>query len=179
MKKLTGILFTWVLMLNSCISFSGGMIKHDVSVIGKGNAVSIDGNYECKGYDGLGEMTTSFTLRNFSRNGYHKFTVKSIPLDNKEAYELQFKFLKGDTLAFSAKHQVRLKNGFFMVDNYKSGCSGIPYLYGSCEKSQSRIGLTKDGNLLIQSYYHSSGGIFLFLWSGHTSHTVEKYRKIK
>ena len=179
MRKFVGIYFIMIVILSSCSGFSNNMLKNDVSVISKENVSGIDGQYESNIYEGKGEAPAVLSIKNLNREGCDRFIIKSVPLDKKDTYELQFKLLKKDTVKYILKYRVYPKNGFLMLDNYSSKCSGIPYLFGSCEKSQSRIGLTKDQNFFIQDYYKSSGGALLFMWTGYTSNSTKKYRRIK
>jgi len=180
---LTAILFT----LNSCVSFDRKMIKNDLSIISENNISSIDGKYRVKGYEhinparikseeivGFPEM---FRLQNLEIDDCDVLEIRSQQL-NKEQNELQFTLLKNDSIKYTFKYKVGIKDGLLVVDNFNSKCHGIPYLLGGCQTFQSRIGLTADNNLLVQNYFDNSGAFLFFMWAGCTINYAEKFERI-
>lgn len=186
MKKLSLMLLALVLTINSCASFSRKMVKNDLSVLKKENISMIDGEYEFNGYehinasnkpsDKIRNVASMLDFKNF--NDCDKFIIKATNLKRKK-YEIQFKFLKDDTLKHTFSYKANLKNGLLLLDNYSSKCHGIPYLLGGCISFQSRIGLTKDNNFLIQDYYENSGAFLLIIGAGYAINYTEKYKKLK
>jgi len=188
MKKyvITSIL---ILILNSCTTFSRRMIKDDLSVITKDNVSEIDGEYEFNGYEHVNagnkksQETRNFAgmiaVKNSKVADCDKVVIKSMALDKRKTYELEFRLLKNDSLKYSFKYHGVLKNGLIVVNNYTSKCHGIPFLFGGCESFQSRIGLTRHKNLLIQDYYDNSGAALFVMWAGYTINYAEKYQKIQ
>ncbi len=185
MKKLSLMLLALVLTINSCASFSRKMVKNDLSVLKKENISMIDGEYEFNGYehinasnkqsDKIRNIASMLDFKNF--NDCDKFIIKATNLKRKK-YEIQFKFLKDDTLKHTFSYKANLKNGLLLLDNYSSKCHGIPYLLGGCISFQSRIGLTKDNNFLIQDYYENSGAFLLIIGAGYAINYAEKYKKL-
>lgn len=186
---LIGAAFTAIaLSLNSCVSFSRKMIKDDLSEMRIENVQMIDGQYEYKGYehirngnvksDQTGNVGEMLGIKGKAVKEVDKLIIKSTPLAKNKTYEIQFMFLKEDSLTYTFTYKARLRNGLLLLNNFNSHCNGIPYLLGGCENFQSRIGLTKDHHLLIQDYYDNNGALLLFFWSGYTINYAEKYQRI-
>ncbi|RMZ60185.1 hypothetical protein D1632_06375 [Chryseobacterium nematophagum] len=165
------------------------MIADDLSAITKERVRAIDGEYEFNGYEhihagnkksmetrGFGEM---LDIKNPKIKDCDKVIIQSKALDKRKTYELEFKLMKNDSLKYSFKHRGTLKNGLIVLNNYTSRCHGIPFLLGGCQSFQSRIGLTRQKNLLIQDYYDNSGAALFILWAGYTINYAEKYQKIQ
>ncbi len=179
----------FVLMLNSCATFSRKMIKNDLSIITKEGVSLIDGEYEFKGYEHINagnqrsDKTRDFAgmmdLKNSKIVDCDKVVIKSKALNKKKKYELEFKLLKNDSVKYSFTYNGTLKNGLLTLSNYTSKCHGIPFLLGGCRSFQSRIGLTDQKNLLIQDYYDNSGAALFIMWAGYTINYVEKYKRIQ
>ncbi|ABQ08044.1 hypothetical protein [Flavobacterium johnsoniae] len=71
----------------------------------------------------------------------------------------------------------KLKKGMFYLDNKFSKCTGIPYFLGGCQSNKRRIGLSKNGNLLINEA-DSNNGAFLFLfWAGTDYNLTYEYQR--
>lgn len=174
--------------LNSCVSFSRKMIQDDLSVLKKENIQLIDGQYEYRGYehiqngnvksDKTGDVGEMLRMKGEARKNVDKLIIKSVPLAKSKRFEVRFMFLKEDTLTYTFIYKARLKNGLLLLDNFTSHCDEIPYLFGGCQNFQSRIGVTKERNLLIQDYYDNSGAFLLFFWAGYTINYAEKYQRI-
>ncbi|AZB11838.1 hypothetical protein EG344_16175 [Chryseobacterium sp. G0162] len=164
------------------------MIQDDLLELNKENVQMIDGQYEYKGYEHIGNNNTKsdktesvgemLAMKNGEVMDFNKLIIKSVPLAKNKTYEVQLLFLKDNTIGYTFKYKARLKNGLFLLDNFTSDCDEIPYLFGGCRNFRSRIGLTQDYNLLIQDYYDNSGAFLLFFWSGYTINYAEKYKRI-
>ncbi|SDJ36541.1 hypothetical protein [Chryseobacterium jejuense] len=185
---LTVVFTAIILSLNSCVSFSRKMIQDDLLELKDENVQMINGQYGYKGYEhirngnvksdktrNVGEM---LDVKSEAVKNVDKLIIKSMPLAKSKMYEIQFMLLKEDTLKYTFTYKARLKNGLFLLKNFTSHCDEIPYLFGGCRIFQSRIGLTKDHNLLIQDYYDNSGAFLFFFWAGYTINYAEKYKRI-
>ncbi|WP_149206403.1 hypothetical protein [Flavobacterium johnsoniae] len=65
----------------------------------------------------------------------------------------------------------------FYLDNKFSKCTGIPYFLGGCQSNKRRIGLSKNGNLLVNEA-DSNNGAFLFLfWAGTDYNLTYEYQR--
>ncbi|WP_426279101.1 hypothetical protein ACN9MN_07690 [Chryseobacterium sp. S-02] len=188
MKKYV-IISILILILNSCTTFSRRMIKDDLSVITKDNVSEIDGEYEFNGYEHVNagnkksQETRNFAgmiaVKNSKVADCDKIVIRSKALEKRKTYQLEFKLLKDDYVKYSFTYNGTLKNGLLTLSNYTSKCHGIPFLFGGCESFQSRIGLTRHKNLLIQDYYDNSGAALFVMWAGYTINYAEKYQKIQ
>lgn len=190
MKKfaLTIVLIIIVFSLSSCVSFGKSMIKDDLLELKKENVHMIDGEYEYNGYeyvrninvksDRAGNVGDILDVQSSLINNCDRVRIKSVPLVKDKMYEIQFAFLKDNEVKYLFKYDAELKKGILLLKNYISKCHGVPYLLGGCQVSQSRMGLTKNQNLLIQKYKDNSGALLLFFWSGYTINYAEKYKRI-
>ena len=176
-------------MFTSCATFSRTMIKDDLSVITRGNICVLDGTYAFKGYEHTyAGNKKSADSRNFAamldlnKSGIsdcNKVVIQSSALDKRKAYQINFKLLKNDSVKYVFAYDGKLKNGLLVLNNYTSGCHGIPFLFGGCRSFQSRIGLTAEKNLLVQDYYDNSGALLFVMWAGYTINYTEKFKKIQ
>lgn len=188
MKHLILPFIAILLTLNSCASFSKKMIKDDLFLIKKNDLSSINGKYAVNGYqhinpdksknDKVMGFVRMFKIKNSNLADCDILEVRSRKIDKKQS-ELEFSLFKNDTLKYQFKYNAHLKKGLLLINNYNSKCTGIPYLLGGCEVFQSRIGLTKDKNLLLQNYFDNSGALLFFFWAGYTINYAEKFQKIK
>ncbi|MEJ5104571.1 hypothetical protein [Chryseobacterium sp. MYb328] len=177
-----------VLSLSSCVSFNRKMIQDDLSELKKENVQMIDGQYEYKGYehirnsnvksDATGNVGEMLNVKEGGVKNVNKLIIKSMPLAKDKTFEIRFMLLKEDSLIYTFTYKARLKKGLLLLNNFTSQCDEIPYLFGGCQNFQSRIGVTKDHNLLIQDYYDNSGAFLFFFWAGYTINYAEKYRRI-
>lgn len=190
MKKFALIIVSVIMIfsLNSCVSFRKSMIKDDLLEIKTENVHMIDGEYEYNGYEYVrndnvksgtaGNVGDILDVQGSLINTCDRLRIKSVPLMKDKMYEIQFIFLKENEVKYLFKYDAELKKGLLLLKNYTSKCHGVPYLLGGCQVSQSRIGLTKNKNLLIQKYKDNSGALLLFFWSGYTINYAEKYKRI-
>lgn len=191
MKNLVLIMVSTIMTfsLSSCVSFRKSMIKDDWLEVKKENVHMIDGEYDYNGYeyvrndnvksDTAGSVGDMFVVESLLTNNCDRVRIKSVPLTKDKMYEIQFVFLKDNEVKYLFKYDAELKKGMLLLKNYNSKCHGVPYLLGGCQVSQSRMGLTRDKNLLIQNYKDNSGALLLFFWSGYTINYAEKYKRIK
>lgn len=178
-----------ILMLTSCVTFSRKMINDDLLVVKKETISMIDGEYEFNGYQYIdpanekSEKTKNFAgmldLKNSKILDCDKVILKSTAIKKRKTYEVEFKFLKNDSVKYSFKYNAILRNGLLLLNNYTLKCHGIPYLLGGCQSFQSRIGLTEQKNLLIQDYYDNSGAALFILGAGYTINYTEKYKRVQ
>jgi hypothetical protein len=73
----------------------------------------------------------------------------------------------------------KYKKGMFYLDNSFLDCNGIPYLFGGCRNNKRRIGLTKNGNLLINEAVCNEGAFLLIIGSGYSYNLTYEYKRIK
>jgi len=188
MKKYV-ISLLFISILTSCVGFSRKMIKDDLSVITRSNVSAIDGAYEFKGYEHINagneksanstDFSEMLDIRRSGISDCDKVVIQSTALERKKKYSIHFKLLKSDSVKYHFAYDGRLKNGILVLDNYTSGCHGIPFLFGGCRSFQSRIGLTKEKNLMVQDYYDNSGALLFVLWAGYTINYAEKFKRIQ
>ena len=102
---------------------------------------------------------------------------RSINLKFQTANLLSVKVYEDNTVIKDTILSGKYKKGMFYLDNKYSKSSGIPYLLGGVNNNKRRIGLTKNGNLLVNEA-HSDNGAFLFLfWAGTDYNLTYEYQK--
>jgi hypothetical protein len=194
-KKLTVYYLLFLILFQSCSSFSKGDFRNDFKELTPENYTELNGIYyfypqylyEKKSKTKIPENSlhyeSIFAILSFSPQRVDSITIPDER--EKERFELKFKTKKelrmnyivnGETRAYRTFNG-KIKNGFFYLDNKKAESWGIPLLYGGRTVCKHRIGMSKNGNLIVNSVF-TSGGSFLIIFSNGTgnvtSYEIEK-----
>lgn len=70
-----------------------------------------------------------------------------------------------------------LKDGMFYLDNKYLKWTGIPYLFGGSQNNKRRIGLAKNGNLLINEAVSNNGAFLFLFWAGTDYNLTYEYER--
>lgn len=191
-----------IFILSSCASFSKRRFRNEIENLNTENITKLNGNYSfnpIKRYYNFGkpnlEDNNSDSLRytnayifllNKSLYKYDKFdsisTLKnkfeiSLQLENENLLKIKvsnnLKIIKDTTLTG------KFRKGMFYLDNKFLECNGIPYLFGGCRNNKRRIGITKNGNLLINEAVNNEGALLLIIGGGFSGNTTYEFKKIK
>lgn len=108
----------------------------------------------------------------YSNNMYH------VELDIIETEVLSIKLFKDSKLIKKEKIKGKLRRGLFYLDNKYRDCSGIPFIFGTCQKNKRRIGVTKAGQLLVNTSFENSGTAFLVFAAGSTYNTTYMFNRL-
>lgn len=71
----------------------------------------------------------------------------------------------------------RYKKGMFYLDNKYVDCTGIPFLFGGCSNNKRRIGVTQNGNLLINEASSDLWAILIILGNGKSYNETYQYKR--
>lgn len=71
----------------------------------------------------------------------------------------------------------KYKKGMFYLDNKFLECHGVPYIFGGCNNNKRRIGLTKNGNLLVNEAIDNSGALLLIIGAGYSYNITYEYER--
>jgi hypothetical protein len=179
--------------ISSCASYESIYKKMDKLEITEINIDKITGTYEMfptLQYNTTRGKTTLFEKpENVSANAYQEIIDKAIKIDTTSKYsmtlickkeEILFKYFSDTTLIETKVIKGKLnKNGFYYLDNSKIICHGIPYLLGGCKQTKLRLGLSTNGDLIINQAYKTSGAFMFFFWSGEQFNSCYFFKKYK
>lgn len=181
----------------NCASFSKKNIREDLDHLKDTNLTKLNGTYAfhpIKKYHNHSKKQIIQTPALLRTNNAYDFIINqdlnkklvldsliendyqiSLHLENKN--EIRIKLLENskvirDTL-FSGKH----KNGMFYLNNKFLRCTGVPFLFGGCTNDKRRIGLTKNGNLLINAAYSNEGAFLLVMGAGYNYNESFEYQR--
>jgi len=179
------------LSLGSCASYNGRMVKQAQGNLEKTSLNTLDGTYSLysfKGYKRNGDTypddhdsNVSSLYRyigsdNFETDSLAHYTV-TVKAEN--ANTLKFEFKKDDLTVKSHTIEGKLKsNGLFYLGNQIKDCTGVPYILGGCYHSKTRIGRTKNGDLLVQNAVDSSGAILILFSGGYSYNSAYAFQRI-
>lgn len=185
----------------SCASFSKKAFASELQSLEKENISKLEGSYTLNPVIKYKEkvpedMKSDNKLPDSLRadNAYHFMITSNLSLkknafrtSENENRSINLKFQTANLLsvkiyenAVVVKDTVlsgKYKKGMFYLDNTFLKCTGVPYLLGGCQNNKRRIGLSKNGNLLINEA-DSNNGAFLFLfWAGTDYNVTYEYQR--
>ena len=186
-----GTVIVLLCMMTSCASYSPRMINKAKHKIDAASITSLSGTYDMhvlQRYDRKGDVQEPY------EGGYYK-AFRHLEVDDKEYdslsnYTITLKLvndknlkavlLKDGNPVDTTVIAGRLKgNGLFHFKGENLDCTGIPYILGGCTASKTRIGLTKEGNLLVNYAYSSEGALLLIFGAGVSYNTVHSFSRIR
>lgn len=178
-----------VLSLSSCVSFSNKVSKKESTKLTKKNIHAIEGTYEFQPYKSFGiNGKHVYNLSNNIKNIDQYILGREIAFGSKSDYtveikvvsqhEVSFSFKNKNTLVYETTMKMKLKsNGFIHLKNKRVIVKGVPFIFGGITSSKMRIGLSKEGNLLL-NYAHDSFASILIMVGGHSYNHSHHYKKI-
>ncbi|MBC8753457.1 hypothetical protein H2O64_02160 [Kordia sp. YSTF-M3] len=190
MKKLHQlILGVLIISLSSCASFSNKISKKESVRLTKKNIQDIEGTYEFQPFKSFGARGNRvYDVSNDIKNIDQYLVGEAIAFGSKTDYtvdlkvvsqhEISFSFKNKNTLVYETTLKMKLKsNGLIHLDNKYVKATGIPFLFGGITSKKMRIGLSKEGNLLLNYAYDSFGSILIFSAGTSYNHS-HHYKKI-
>jgi hypothetical protein len=201
-RKLNFIIIIFlVFAFSSCATFSKKRFRKEVQKLKIENISKLSGNYSfnpIKKYYSLGkpEVTDNITdslrnnnaymfLLNQSLNKHIKFDSISKTKNNFQlnlAIEnniLKVKVLAGSAVIKDTTLTGKYRNGMFYLDNKFLECNGIPYFFGGCRNNKRRVGLTKNGNLIINEAVNNEGALLLIIGAGYSYNLTYEYKRVE
>ncbi|TKC07921.1 hypothetical protein FA048_12205 [Pedobacter polaris] len=185
------ILFVLVTLSSGCASFSNKRIRHSVKKLTPDNLSELTGTYSFSpdfSYDKRGnpEKITSGIEKDYF---YQYVSKKEIKIDSGDRYFIALTHLKRDSIAISIKKGNltidslillgRLQSrGLLKIGKMEVKTHGIPYLLGGTQSKKTRIGLAKDGGLILNHAVDGSGAFLLFIWAGRGYDLAYHFKRV-
>lgn len=177
-------------LLSACASFSDGPIKHHKVKLTDSNLSILSGTYQLypdSVYNQNGK--TGLKVNSPKIEKFHQYVSKSkIDFDTLanshvvvQVSDHQVKFLFKedalikDTVSLPFKLQSR---GLLSLGNRYATFEGIPYLLGGSRSEKTRIGLAKDGGLILNHAVDNTGAILLFFMAGYSYNISYHFKRI-
>ena len=193
MKSLSVTFLFMIFLSTSCASFSDKMIKNDKTVLTKNDLSRLEGTYELfadvKYYEkgnvakvDSDDVKQYSNLNRFLKDSKTEYNLKekySVEIKLVNLNKIKFITLKDHVKTDSIELGGKLKKGLFYLDNKYLKRNGVPYLAGGYTNYKTRIGLSKNNNLILQYAYDNSGALLFFMWAGSTYNYAYKYQRIE
>jgi hypothetical protein len=185
------LIYLFVLVISSSCSSYDDYLIHDRKVkLAAQDLSSIDGFYQLKAehiYNYSGTIDTCATSSPDAL--YQNLRLSGTTIDSNSNYSIQIKTINNKKIKCYLTHDNRIidsteisgkisKSGMFHFKNNPIDCHGIPYILGGCSGSKTRIGLERDGDLIVQQSMYSGGAILLILGDHRTYNTAYSFSKI-
>jgi len=178
-----------ILFGDSRTTYSKRIIKDDRVKLTKETIHDINGTYEYqpfKSYVGSSK-NISKTNTNIEELDFYIVGTRST-FKPKEAFTVDVKVISEDQVSFAFKTnnnlvfertiQMKLRsNGLIYLKNKHVKVKGIPFVFGGITSSKMRIGLSKEGNLLL-NYAHDRFASILIMAGGNSYNRCHHYKKI-
>ena len=189
-----------VFTFSACATFSKGGFRKEIENLKIENISKLNGNYSynpIKRYsnlekpepkdnvpDSLRHNNAYKFLFNKNLNKNDKFDTISklknnfyLNLNLESNTLLKVKILENSRIIKDTALTGKYRNGMFYLDNKYLECSGIPYLFGGCRNNKRRIGVTKNGNLLINEAVSNEGALLLVIGGGYSYNLTYEYKR--
>lgn len=183
---------TCCLLFSGCASFSDRPTKHHKIKLDEGNLSEISGTYQLypdSVYDREGELRLrAYTSKDdrfhqyVSRNKISFDTLVNSSVTVRVSHDGYINFLfkengiDKDAVRLSYKLQSR---GLLILGNKYVKFEGIPYILGGSRSEKTRIGLAKDGGLILNHAVDNSGAFLLMIGTGYSYNASYHFKRIK
>lgn len=191
MRKIIYYTFVGFLILSlcSCATYSKRIIKDDRVKLTKETVHKINGTYAYqpfKSYIGSGKDIQKVDTNREELDFYIVGTRETFR--PKEAFtvdvkvisknQVSFAFKSDNNLVFETTIKMKLRsNGLIHLKNKHVKVKGVPFIFGGITSSKMRIGLSKEGNLIL-NYAHDSFASILIMAGQHGYNDCHHYKKI-
>lgn len=102
-----------------------------------------------------------------------------VSLIAKKQYRLTISYRVSGQQVEQSVINANLHSGMLELDNAITDCHGVPYVLGGCKSSKVRVGLTQEGNLIVNSAHDNSGALLLVIGSGYDYNTHHIYQRLQ
>ncbi|MFI2744070.1 hypothetical protein ACG2LH_15145 [Zhouia sp. PK063] len=194
------ILTVFSFTILSCASFTKKRFRKEVTNLEKTELKKLTGNYSLnpiRRYYSLGKEEPNDKIPDFLKrnNGYYFLTNESyekksefdslkknentylLSLNIENTNKLNVELLENSKVLTDTIIGGKYKNGMFYLNNKYLDCNGVPFLFGGCRNNKRRIGLTKNGNLLINEAFSNEGAVLLIIGAGHRYNVTYEYER--
>jgi len=174
------LLFIVVMFGSGCASFSHGrIIGRNIEKLTSDNLNQLTGTYSFTpdfSYDKRGNPER--ITRSSEKDYFYRYVAKKeINIDSVDKYFIALTYVKGDSISISIKKEnliidslilpVRLQSrGLLKIGKMEVVYNGVPYLLGGSQSKKTRIGLSKDGGLILHHAVDGSGAFLFLIWAG-------------
>jgi hypothetical protein len=183
-------MITVLVFFTSCASYRTSAIRNQNQPLHNTSLHSIEGSYSLKPLHHYGKRGTTDSLNipeyeilsNYLRmqatttDTLSDYTI-DIKVESKTSIQCYLK--KGIALIDSVKIRGKVKkNGLFHFKDNPVNCYGIPYILGGCSFNKARIGLTENGDLLLQYASYSGGALLIIIGDGRSYNKTYSFSRI-
>lgn len=200
-RKINIIILTVIsITFFSCASFTKKRFRKEILNLEKVEINKLTGKYSLnpiRRYYSLGKEEANDKIPDSLKrnNGYYFLTnesyEKKIEFDslrkNENNYflslilentnKLKMELLENSKVIKDTVFEGKHKNGMFYIENKYLDCNGVPFLFGGCRNNKRRIGLTKNGNLLINEALSNEGAFLLIIGAGYSYNITYEYER--
>ena len=199
-KKHIFFLILIALLVQSCAMFSKKRFRKNSEYLTENNIKKLSGNYTfhpVKRISNSGskkpndEIPDSLVYNNaydFMLNMDYKSSKKfdsirnskndyTLNLELENSNRLRIKILENTKVLKDTFLSGKYKKGMFYLDNKYLKCHGVPYLFGGCSNNKRRIGITKNGNLLINEAVSNDGAFLIIFAAGYSYNSTYEYKR--
>ncbi|GAA4106079.1 hypothetical protein GCM10022393_00280 [Aquimarina addita] len=179
-----------------CASFSNQSFRKEYIKITEGNLSELSGAYflpyiknlehpfsEFNGHVDLYSQIVNAPPWKSRKNKLDSLQVAEnqyvVQLDVIDAASVNIGLYENNRLIKDTLIAGKLKNGMFYLKNIELDCQGIPYIMGGCLHSKRRIGLSKRGNIIVNTAVDNTGALLLVIGTGYTFNSSYEFEKIK
>jgi hypothetical protein len=191
------ILLILIFLFSSCANFTKKGFRKNLEKLKPESITRLDGTYA------LRPARRYYSLENLYPKGYrpdssrfanaYEFLLNkgdqfpyldsmkndlTLKLRLEGATNLDVQVLENSIILEQATLEGTYKNGMFYLDNKFLKCHGIPFILGGCENTKRRIGLTKEGNLLINEALSNEGAFLIMFGAGYKYNTTYEYKRM-
>lgn len=178
-----------IVSLASCASFNNKISKKESIKLTKETIHNINGTYEFQPFKSFGasgkrvyDIDTDTESIDFyilgTRLTFGPKSSYTVDVRVISKNEISFTFKNKDTLVFETTIKMKLRsNGLVYLKNKHVKVKGIPFVFGGITSNKMRIGLSKEGNLLLNYAYDSFASI-LIMAGGNSYNRSHHYKKI-
>lgn len=159
--------------------------------ITESNLYNLSGEYEMfADYEYRKEVDKKASLEKLTNNDinfYRKVTNRPFLKDSTAQYSIKLESSKTIAIFIFSRNNIPFdtisiktvikRNGFYYLDNTKTTCHGIPYLFGGCQQTKMRLGLSNKGELIVNTATDNSGAFLFFFWAGQQYNTCYFFKK--
>ncbi|MEG1669129.1 hypothetical protein [Chryseobacterium sp.] len=194
-KKLLLYFSLFLVLFHSCATSSNNALKNDLKKMTQENYTQLNGVYYNHPRQVYGKnkkrMISEDELRTkdiYAILNFKPFAFDSIAMfENEEKIELIFltnqklkvNHIVNEKIRASSVMNGKMKKGFFCLDQKNSNSWGIPVLHGGYKKHNRKIGISKQGNLIVDLKFEESGSFLFFFNQGFQDITTYEVEKIK
>lgn len=179
-----------LLCITSCATYNQNKIGFNNQKLTSSQLKKLEGLYKITpkheyGYHGFiveDSITQEPILPNYIRLGSivsedaEKTLLRIDVVDNEH---IKFLLLRENQVVDSIRIRGVLKdNGMFHFKDNTSTSQGIPGLAGSIQHSKTRLGLTKNGDLLVQYAYSQYGAFLMIFGDGRGGNDTYSFERI-